>query len=117
MISLVENQAVRLFYVGNQGNYDAMVQRELYKMEKTHGIQYYIVLAYLPKKDDPLVKDTHTLFPEGIETVPPRFAINKRNRWMLEHSQYVITYVRNDVGGAARCKQYAERKGKRVIEL
>ena len=30
----------------------------------------------------------NTLLPEGIENVPPRFAISWRNKWMLERSDY-----------------------------
>ena len=117
ILSLIENQTVCLFYVGNHGSFDTMVRRQLSEMEKTHGIRYFIVLAYLPKKDDQLANDPHTLFPENMETVLPRFAISKRNRWMLERCQYVVTYVRSDVGGAAQCKLLAEKKGKTVIEL
>ena len=58
-----------------------------------------------------------TILPEGIETVPPRFAISYRNKWMIEQSDYVITYVIHSWGGAAQFKELAEKKGKTVIEL
>jgi hypothetical protein len=58
-----------------------------------------------------------TVFPEGLEKIPPRFAISKRNRWMIEHSDYVVTYVRHSFGGAAQFKALAEKKGKKAIEL
>ena len=47
----------------------------------------------------------------------PQSCLSFENRWMLERSQYVVTYVRSDVGGAAQCKLLAEKKGKTVIEL
>lgn len=117
ILSLIENHSIRLFYVGNHGSFDAMVRRQLSEMEKTHGIRYYIVLAYLPKKGQQSTDDPHTLFPENMETDPPRFAISKRNRWMLDHSQCVITYVQSEFGGAAQFKQRAQKAGKTVIEL
>ena len=59
-----------------------------------------------------------TILPEGIETVIKRFAINYRNKWMIEQSDFVVTYVVHDGGsGAAQFKKLAERKGKTVIEL
>ena len=117
LLDLIENHAVQLFYVGNQGAFDAMVRHQLSVMEKTHGIRYHVVLAYLPEQSNLLAEDTHTLYPEGLELVPVRYAIAARNRWMLEQSESVVTYVRHDVGGAAQFKQIAERKGKTVLAL
>ena len=70
-------------------------------------------LAYMPKRNK---IDTDTIYPEGLETVPRRFAIIKRNEWMIEHSDTVITYVRHS-GGAETFSSLAKRKGKRVIEV
>lgn len=43
-----------------------------------------------------------TMFPEGLELVHPRYAIERRNGWMLERSDYFVTY------GASRLR----RRGK-----
>ena len=48
---------------------------------------------------------------------PPRFAIERRNRWMLRQAEVVVTYVRYTWGGAHKFKSAAEKQGKRVIEL
>ena len=117
LLDLIEDHAVQLFYVGNQGAFDAMVRRQLSVMEKTHGIRYFVVSAYLPEQSNLLAEDTHTLYPEGLELVPMRYAIAARNRWMLEQSGFVVTYVRHDAGGAAQFKQIAERKGKTIFAL
>ena len=34
-----------------------------------------------------------TMFPEVLELVHPRYAIERRNGWMLERSDYFVTYV------------------------
>ena len=120
LIDLIVNHDVKLFYVGNHGSFDAMVRRVLKSLSAEYPIKYYVVLAYLPGKrrsNDP-VDYTDTIFPEGIETAPKRFAISHRNRWMIERSDYVVTYVIRDcASGAAQYKKLAERKGKAVIEL
>lgn len=59
----------------------------------------------------------YTIIPDGIETVPKKFAINYRNSWMIEQSDYVVTYVNSSVGGAAKFKKQAEKKNKIVINL
>ena len=114
---LIEKQGVNRFYVGNQGNFDAMARSLLAEFEQTHGISYEIVLAYLPRQEDPLCDTDHTLLPEGIESVPPRFAIEYRNKWLIDHSDIVVTYVTRSFGGAAKFKEMAQKKKRTVIEL
>lgn len=114
---LIERQGVKQFYVGNQGSFDAMARSLLAEFEQTHGIGYAIVLAYLPRQEDPLFDADHTLLPEGIETVPPRFAIEYRNKWMIDRSDIVVTYVHRSFGGAAKFKELAEKRNKIVIPI
>ena len=54
--------------------------------------------------------------PDGIEKVPPRFAISYRNRWMVKHADYVIAFVHRG-GGAEQFVKLAERQKKSVINL
>ena len=117
ILDLIERQGVKQFYVGNQGSFDTMARNLLAEFEQTHGISYEIVLAYLPIQEVPLCDADHTLLPEGIETVPPRFAIEYRNKWMIDHSDIVITYVHRSFGGAAKFKELAEKKNKVVIQI
>ena len=115
LIDLIENKNATVFYVGNHGNFDAMVRRQLEDLSKTYPIKYYVVLAYMPsKKDEP---DEHTILPEGIESVPRRFAINYRNKWMLNKSDIVVTYVTRKFGGAWEFKQIAENREKFIISI
>lgn len=58
-----------------------------------------------------------TIYPEILEKTPPKFAIPKRNRWMIEQSDFVVTYVTCDIGGAANFKRIAEKQNKIVINL
>ena len=117
LLDLIEHQGVTQFYVGNQGSFDRMALKMLKEFEKPYSITYDVVLAYLPKKTDPFFTAYYTILPEGIETVPPRFAIEYRNKWWIEHSDLVITYVERSFGGAAKFKALAEKKGKRIVEL
>lgn len=117
LLDLIERQGVQQFYVGNHGSFDAMACNLLAELEQSHGIRYEIVLAYLPREKAPLNDSDHTLLPEGIETVPPRFAIEYRNKWMIDHSDLVVTYVTRSFGGAAKFRDLAKKKGKTVIDL
>ncbi len=102
---------VDMFYVGDNGRFDAQARSVLSEL----GLRYGVVLAYLPKGTGADFGDT--MFPEGLELVHPRYAIDRRNRWMLERSDYVVTYVHHSWGGAAKFAALAERQGKRMIRL
>ena len=115
LIDLIENKNATVFYVGNHGNFDAMVRRQLEDLSKTYPIKYYVVLAYMPSKND--TPDGHSILPEGIETVPRRFAINYRNKWMITKSDIVVTYVTHNFGGAWEFKVLSQKKCKTVMEL
>ena len=120
LVELIEKRGVTLFYVGNNGAFDAMVRRVVKELSACYPITYYVVLAYLPGtcRGAKTTDDTDTILPEGIETVPKRFAIAYRNRWMVTHADVVVTYVTHRIGsGAAQFKRLAEKKGKTVLEL
>ena len=113
--NLITEKNIITFYVGTQGNFDSLVYRALCNLRADFPqIRIYRVLAYLPK-DNSLISDSILL--EGIELIHPRYAISWRNRWMIEHSDYVIAYITHNYGGAARFVNEAKRKGKTVINL
>ena len=47
LIDLIENHCVELFYVGNHGDFDAMVRRALRELSAEYPIKYHVVLAYM----------------------------------------------------------------------
>lgn len=116
IVELIE-KGVKQFYVGNQGNFDIMAHELLSELKASYRISFDIVLAYMPKNGFIPYDMIHTIFPEGMETVPPRFAIEYRNKWMIAHSDIVVTYVTHSFGGAAKFKEFASKKGKIIIEL
>lgn len=117
LIGLIENYNVTEFYVGNNGNFDAMVRRQFEDLSLDYSINYSVVLAYLPVKKNEYDNFTNTILPDGIEPVPKRFAISWRNKWMIQQSDIVVTYVTHNFGGAWQFKELAKRAGKIVIDL
>lgn len=113
---LISEQHISMFYVGNNGKFDKMVQKQLHKLSHQYNIKYTIVLSCL---SDSINEDyiKHTVFPEGIEKIPHKFRINWRNKWMLKQSDIVITYVTHPSSGAYKYKLLAEKQKKIVISL
>ena len=120
LVYLIENKCADTFYIGNQGDFDYIVRKTLKSLKVIYPhIKYYVVLAYLPGKRSKLNFDDFedTIYPEGLENVPGKYAISKRNEWLIAHSDAVITYVNDSTGGAAHFKELAEKKGKQIINL
>lgn len=112
--------SVTMFYVGNQGQFDSMVRKTLKRITKQYPqVNYAVVLAYMPKekKEYDHTGYSDTMLPEGIENVPPRFAISWRNKWMLQQADIVITYITHSWGGAAQFADLAKRQHKQVINI
>ena len=120
LIELIENHSVDLFYVGNKGAFDRLVRSVLRELAQEYPqVNYAVVLERMPGKQDEDDPEDYsdTLLPEGIEEVPPRFAISWRNDWMLRQSDFVVTYITHSWGGAAKFAEAAERQKKSVINL
>lgn len=118
LIDLIVNQNIEMFYVGNQGQFDAIVRNVLRVLKMDYpSINYAVVLAYMPGKQSEYDDYSDTMLPEGIETVHPRYAISWRNNWMLRQSEYVVTYITRTWGGAAQYAAKAKRLKKNVINL
>ena len=116
--NLIVNKNVNNFYVGNQGQFDSMVYTVLKELkEKYPHIKYSVVLAYLPNKITAEIYGDDTLYPDGLEFVPKRFEISKRNEWMIKKSAYVIYYVHKITGSAAKFRDKAVKKGCTVINI
>lgn len=118
IIKLIKENEVNLFLVGNQGKFDAFALSVLKKIQSDFPfIKFYVVLAYLPSNRGSIDDYENTIYPEGLERVPKRFAISKRNEWMINKSDFVITYVTNNFGGSSIFKELSKKRGRTVIEL
>ena len=118
LIELITNHGVNMFYIGHQGQFDAYVRSELKILKQEYPqINYAVVLAYMPGKQTDYDDYSDTMLPEGIEFVHPRYAISWRNNWMLNQSDYVVTYITHPYGGAAQFAKKAKNAGIKTINI
>ena len=118
LIELIMEQNVNAFYVGNQGRFDTLVRSILRELKEEYPhINYAVVLAYFPKENRRDEDYSDTIIPDGIENVPPRFTISYRNNWMLNQSDYVVTYITHSYGGAYQFAKKATNQNKTLINL
>lgn len=120
LIDLIEHHGVDTFYFGNHGLFDATVQSVLSQLKTVYPqIQCTIVLAYMPSIHHAFqpAEGITTLLPDDIENAPRRFAIVRRNTWMLKHAAYVVAYVAYSASKAAEFTAMAQKQGRTVINL
>ena len=91
---------VVIFYVGNQGHFDRMVYSCLKQLRQVYPhICISVVLAYPPVQKTDYLDTEDTIYPE-IEKGLSRFAIPRRNAWMIDQSTHCICYINHTWGKA-----------------
>ncbi len=117
---IIKNPSCK-FYLGGYGDFDGLCLRALRELKHDFPtIEILFITPYLDKNYSKLELAKYyyddVIFPP-IESVPRKFAILKRNEWMVEQADLVIAYVKYSWGGAAKVLEYAKRKKKRIINI
>ena len=116
VIEKLINEGADTFYLGGYGDFDFLAARAVKSAAmKRMNIVSILVIPYLEHKYNKELYD-ETIYPD-LERVPKRYAISKRNKWMIDNSDVVVSYVDHDWGGAAKTLEYAKKKRKRIISL
>ena len=113
------SEGVDSFLFGHNGSFDLMAMRAFCEIRRAApSIRGAVVLAYHPaERPVRLSYDIETVYPDELRDVPLRFAVDKRNHFMLRHADYVICYVHSPGGGAAKFRALAISSGKHVIDV
>ena len=113
--SLIEGGATT-FYLGGYGAFDGLAAAAVRKQKETYPhIELILVLAYLDREIDASRYDSTTYPP--LEKVPPRYAIVRRNEWMVRESDVVISGVTHGWGRAAKTLDYARHRQKVIFQF
>ena len=98
----------------NQEKFDRMAADVVWNKKQLYpSVQSILVLPYLDRAVDVTAYDG-TIYPP-LEKVPRRFAISRRNEWMVDYSDVVVAYVIHEWGGAATTLRYAIKKKKVIM--
>ena len=112
--SLIECGA-ETFYLGDYGDFDRLAAAAVRRQKAVYpSIESVLVLPYLGRKFDAAAYDSTTYPP--LEKVPPRYAIVRRNQWMVCESDVLISGVTHSWGGAAKTLDFARSKGKVIFQ-
>lgn len=112
---LIKNGANE-FLLGGYGNFDRLAAKVVKELKEKHPyINSVFVIPYLDRKYNLELYDGSVYPP--LEDVPLRFAISKRNEWMIQNSEVLVAYVKYSWGGAAKTLAYAQKKKKQIINI
>ena len=120
---IASNETVQ-FYCGGYGEFDQLCARACRAFKETHkNCEIVFVTPYITesKQKDLRVliesKQYDAILYPPLEAVPLKFAISKRNEWMMSQADLVIAYVAHTHGGAYKTLEYARRKKKQIVNL
>lgn len=121
ILSLCKNEDSVEFLLGGYGNFDAFAYKICLKIKKVKSrVTLTFVTPYIGKylENRPFLREQYDqiVYPE-LESVPKKFAIIKRNEWMINRSDYVICFVCKTYGGAFLSFKYAKKKNKKMINI
>lgn len=110
------------FYLGGYGKFDDFAYRcaVSYKRKHPNKTKVIFVTPYIydgyGKLEENKDKYDEIIYPE-LEKVPRKFAIAKRNEWIIEKAQIIFAYVIRNYGGASKSLAYAKKRGKTIIDI
>lgn len=115
-----------IFYVGGRGEFDGLAASAVRSAKVAHRdkkIELYLIEPYLHSglnRDKEFNEQMYDgiIIPQELMGVHPKAVIQKRNRWMVDQSDLLISYVYRDYGGAYETLKYARRKEDiRIVNL
>ena len=117
----IQGKSVK-FYLGGYGKFDAFALRCVKKYkEKNLKAEVLFITPYLGKwleeRKDVMEKEYDKILYPELENVPKKFAIAKRNEWMVKQADYIFAYVNTHHGGAYKTLLYAKKQKKPYINL
>ena len=110
------------FLVGRNGDFDLMAASVIRKLKKETGNDNAFLTLVLPYEIAELRNNTESFesYYDSIEICDSqnfKYAIVARNHEMIDRSDMVVVYVKNESGGAYQALKYAEKNQKRIINL
>ena len=109
-------------YCGGYGRFDGFAAECVRKAKKDfENIRNCLIIPYIPLSFQEKIKYLNDYYDEIIypplKNIPAKYAIIKRNEWMVDKADLLIAYVKHSWGGAAKSLQYAKRKNTAIFQL
>lgn len=112
-----------VFLAGGMGEFDAELSSIVRIAKRSNpNIKIILVLPYLTKQ---LISHKNyyysmyddIIIPDELAGIHYKSAITKRNQWMTDRCEIIISYTVRNYGGAFRALEYARKNHKTIIEI
>ncbi len=106
------------FLSGGMGNFDWLCARTVNNLRKNFPqIKNILVIPYLTFNIQNKEIFDEIIYPEGLEKYHFKEAIIKRNKYMIDRSDYAVCFIEHEWGGAAKTYKYAQKQGLKIMDL
>ena len=122
-VLLAAQKGCKTFYTGGMGDFDMQFSSAVRKLRiRFPDIKLICVKPYFTNEINTNGEYYAAMYddiviPPAIIGVHYKRAITARNRWMVDNSDLIVSYIIRDYGGAADTIKYAKRMDKRIISL
>ena len=113
------------FLIGRDGDFDLLASAAIKRAIRSYGYgntHFTLILPYMKAEYRDNEKEYLDYYDEvevcaESSEAHPKFAIQDRDRIMIDRADLVVCCIQHKSGGAYRTIQYAEKQGKKVINL
>lgn len=117
----ITRYGVTEFMVGRYGSFDSLAAKAVKIAKQSHPeVELTLLLPYHPAERPIPVPDgfDSTYYPPGMENVPRKVAIVRANRYIVDHTDFLIAYAWRPASNARDFLEYArKREGKGFIRV
>ena len=118
------DEGIDEFWCCEQGTFDWICRVVTLKLKKEFDfINVWYVCAYNPNKYSRIRQESldrmfdGLIYNDKIARGVPRFAILRRNRYIVQNADVIVCYVEHDYGGAYQTIELAKSYTKRILNL
>lgn len=120
--SLICDEEICEFWVGNYGNFDAMAARAVKSFKDIYPVKLCLVVPYITytmHQNNAYYNKTFDkiIVPDIAPDAPRRAYIPLCNEYMTDMASVLLCYVKHSTGGAAKTLKYAKEKNIKIINL
>ena len=112
----ISEYGVTEFIVGHYGGFDRLAASAVKEAKHFYPrVRLMLLLPYHPVKQPIPTPNGFdgTFYPPGMESVPPKVAIVRANRYVVDSVDYLIAYVWHPASNVWKLVEHAKRRAKK----
>lgn len=126
LIDRLYREGVSVFYCGGALGFDTVAAVTVLNMKHRYPDLRLVMAIPCPEQSerwqgaDRALYDSILRRADEVVTLSPHYTkdcMMKRNRYMVDHAEMLIAYVKRESGGSAATRRYAIKKGLTILDV